>query len=84
LPEKEGKFKIEFPVKRMKIKPWQITIIVLYFSFLYFLVDFMKNTLEAKLENDSLITLVIIMAVILLIGAVTLYMVRKLAEKEKR
>lgn len=68
----------------MKIKPWQITIIVLYFSFLYFLVDFMKNTLEAKLENDSLITLVIIMAVILLIGAVTLYMVRKLAEKEKR
>ena len=79
--EKNGKFKLEFPVKEMKIKPWQVTVIVLYFSFLYFLVDFLKKTLETKLENDAYVTLAIILAVILLIGIVTMYIMKKMAEK---
>jgi len=81
LPKEKGKFKLEFPMEQVKIKPWQTALLVLYFAFMYFLVDFLKAVLDTKFQNDSFIVIVIILIVILLIGAVTIYMARKLSEK---
>jgi hypothetical protein len=69
-------------VNKDKLKPWHIAVIVIVGLLCYFLMDFLKSTLESKLiDNQNILVLVLVVG---LVGffLIIYFSISKISEKK--
>jgi divalent metal cation (Fe/Co/Zn/Cd) transporter len=73
-------FRVEIR-KGWSVKPWQLAVIILAGIGIYFLVDSLKNILNSKLMDNPNLVVLVIVGILITVGIIILYAIRKLSEK---
>lgn len=69
-------------VNKDKLKPWHIAIIAIVGLMIYFLTDFLKTTLQSKLNDNQNILVIVILVVLLGVFLIVYFSISKISEKE--